>query len=163
MKKIIVILISIFLLVLDNSLLPNYPIFGSYPNFLFIFAIAYSIVYGKKEAVFIGVITGILQDIYFIKGFGINSLSNLLLCFLAAKIGGNILKKNKLAPVLSVFILSIIKGIFVAIILMLFNQSVNYIAAILSALYNSIIMIIVYNIVLATCDKYMDSDRWRFK
>ena len=38
MKKIVVILISIFLLVLDNSLLPNYPIMGSYPSLLFIFA-----------------------------------------------------------------------------------------------------------------------------
>ena len=47
--------------------------------------------------------------------------------------------------------------------LRLFDQSVNYSAAILAAFYNSIIMIIVYNIVLATCDKYMDNDRWRFK
>ena len=90
MKKIVVILISIFLLVLENSLLPNYPIMGSYPSLLFIFAIAYSIIYGKNEAIFMGVISGILQDIYFVKGFGINSLSNLLLCFLAAKIGENI-------------------------------------------------------------------------
>lgn len=163
MKKIFVILISIFLLVLDNSLLPNYQIMGSYPSLLFIFAIAYSIVCGKNEAVFIGVISGILQDIYFVKGFGINSLSNLLLCFLAAKIGENILKGNKIVPVLSTLVLSIIKGFFVAIILRLFNQSINYSATILAACYNSIIMIIVYNIVLATCDKYMDNDRWRFK
>ena len=152
MKKIFIILISIFLLVLDNSLLPNYQIMGSYPSLLFIFAIAYSMV-----------ISGILQDIYFVKGFGINSLSNLLLCFLAAKIGENILKGNKIVPVLSTLVLSIIKGFFVAIILRLFNQSINYSATILAACYNSIIMIVVYNIVLATCDKYMDNDRWRFK
>ena len=79
------------------------------------------------------------------------------------KIGENILKENKIVPVLSTFILSIIKGVFVAIMLRLFDQSVNYSAAILAAFYNSIIMIIVYNIVLATCDKYMDNDRWRFK
>ena len=163
MKKIVVILISIFLLVLDNSLLPDYSIMDSYPSLLFIFAIAYSIVCGKNEAIFMGVISGILQDIYFVKGFGINSLSNLLLCFLAAKIGENILKENKIVPVLSTFILSIIKSVFVAIMLRLFNQSVNYSAAILTAFYNSIIMIIVYNIVLATCDKYMDNDRWMFK
>ena len=96
MKKIVVILISIFLLVLDNSLLPDYSIMDSYPSLLFIFAIAYSIVCGKNEAIFMGVISGILQDIYFVKGFGINSLSNLLLCFLAAKIGENILKENKI-------------------------------------------------------------------
>ena len=41
MKKIFIILISIFLLVLDNSLLPNYQIMGSYPSLLFIFAIAF--------------------------------------------------------------------------------------------------------------------------
>ena len=64
---------------------------------------------------------------------------------------------------MSLFKTAIIKGVFVAIMLRLFNQSVNYSAAILTAFYNSIIMIIVYNIVLATCDKYMDNDRWRFK
>lgn len=163
MKKILIILISILLLVIDNALLPNFSIMGSYPSLLFIFAIAYSIISGKKEAVFIGVISGILQDVYFIKGFGINSLSNLLLCILAAIIGENVLKENKIIPVLSAFILSIIKGIFVAILLMLFNQSVNYKSIVLIAFYNSIIMIIIYNIVLATCNKYVDSDKWRFK
>lgn len=163
MKKIVLILISLFLLIIDNSLLPNYPILGSYASLLFVFAIAFSIINGKKEAIFIGVVSGILQDIYFVKGFGINSLTNLLLCVFAAKIGENILKGNKLVPVISTFLLSILKAIFVAIIFKIFNQSVNYTAALLAGFYNSIIMVIVYNIVLATCDKYMDNDRWRFK
>lgn len=163
MKRIIIILISIFLLVIDNSLLPNYPILGSYPSLLFVFAISFSIVNDKNEAVFIGVVSGILQDVFFIKGFGINSLNNLLLCFLAAKIGENILKENKIIPVLATFALSIIKVIFVALLLKAFNQTINYSAAILSAFYNSIIMMIVYNIVLTTCEKYMNNDRWRFK
>ena len=48
-----------------------------YPSLLFIFAIAYSIISGKKEAIFIGIVSGILQDIFFVKGFGINLLLNI--------------------------------------------------------------------------------------
>ena len=93
MKRIVIILISIILLVIDNTLLPYYSIKGAFPSLLFVFAIGFSIVNGKKEAVFIGVLSGILQDVFFVKGNGVNALINLLLCVLAATIGENILKE----------------------------------------------------------------------
>lgn len=163
MKKFIVILISILLLVIDNSILPDYAIYGGFPSLLFVFAIAYALINGKNDAVFIGVVSGILQDVYFIKGFGINSLINLILCLVAAIIGENILKKNKIIPVISALLLSLIKVLLVAGLLRAFNESISIEPALLSAVYNSIIMIFVYNVILTTCNKYMDKDKWRFK
>ena len=58
MKKFIVVLISILLLILDISFLPFLAIKGIYPSTLFVFAIAYSIINGKEEGVFIGVVSG---------------------------------------------------------------------------------------------------------
>lgn len=132
MKRIVIILISIILLVIDNTLLPYYSIKGAFPSLLFVFAIGFSIVNGKKEAVFIGVLSGILQDVFFVKGNGINALINLLLCVLAATIGENILKENRIIPVISTFILSVMKIFMAMILLYLFKQKVNLPVALLS-------------------------------
>jgi len=49
MKKWILFLISLVLLILDNSFMPFLAIKGAFPSLLFVFAIAYSIINGKKE------------------------------------------------------------------------------------------------------------------
>ena len=79
MKRIYLIIILILLLIIDNTILPSYFIGGVYPSFLFVFAMAYSIIRGKKEAVFIGIASGLLQDLFFFSGFGINLFLNTLL------------------------------------------------------------------------------------
>ena len=163
MKRIAIILISIILLVIDNTLLPYYSIKGAFASLLFVFAIGFSIVNGKREAIFIGILSGILQDVFFVGGNGINALINLLLCVLAATIGENILKENRVIPVISTFILSVMKIFMAMILLFLFNQKVNLQVALLSSIFNSIVMLIVYKFILTTSNKFMDSEEWRFK
>lgn len=51
-----------------------------------------------------GVVSGILQDIFFFNGFGVNSLLNLFLCLLASFIGAGIIKTKRLIPVISAFL-----------------------------------------------------------
>ena len=51
MKRLILILISICLLVIDNTILPYYSINGVFPSLLFVFAIAYSIICGSAFTV----------------------------------------------------------------------------------------------------------------
>ena len=103
MKKWVLILISVVLLILDNSLMPFLAIRGAFPSLLFTFAIACSIVSGRKEAVTIGVISGLLQDIYFYEGFGINSLINMLICLLAAIIGENIYNEKSNGEIVELY------------------------------------------------------------
>ena len=47
MEKLILILVSIVLVILDNSLVPFFSVKGAYPSLLFVFAIAYSLINGK--------------------------------------------------------------------------------------------------------------------
>ena len=103
MKRFIIVLISILLLILDNSLSPFIAIKGVYPSLLFIFAIAYSIINGKKEAVFIGVVSGLLQDIFFFNGFGINALVNMLCCLFAGLVGEGIWRNNFIKSVWNLY------------------------------------------------------------
>lgn len=163
MKKWILILISLLLLMLDNSLMPFFSIKGAYPTLIFTFAIAYSIIYGRKEAVIIGVISGLLQDIFFYNGFGVNSLINMLLCLLAAIIGENIYREKKLIPIVSTVFLSLLKVFAIALILKLSNKTVNGTIGIYSSIYNAVVMFLGYNFVLRLYDNNYKKKSWRFK
>lgn len=163
MKKWVLILISIMLLILDNSMMPFLAIKGAFPSLLFIFAIAYSIIRGKNEALFIGVVSGILQDIFFYNGFGINSLTNMLLCVLAAIIGENIYKNKKLIPVIAAVILSLLKVASIFVIFKLINRNIDITIALYSSIYNVVVMFLGYNFVLKLCEKDKNNSSWRFK
>ncbi|CUO49007.1 rod shape-determining protein MreD [Clostridium sp. NSJ-49] len=163
MKRIVIVAIALFLLILENTILPSYSIMQGYPSILFVFAIAFSIINGKKDAMFIGIVSGVLQDLFFINGFGINLLVNFLLCLLAAKIGEGILKNNRLIPVISCFIISILKIIMIAILFIAFDKKVDFNMAIVSAVLNTIVMLIGYKFVLTTSKKFWKKDEWRFR
>ena len=163
MKKWILVLISLLLLILDNSLMPFFSIKGAYPTLIFTFAIAYSIIYGRKEAVIIGVTSGLLQDIFFYNGFGVNSLINMLLCLLAAIIGENIYREKKLIPVVSTVVLSLLKVFAIALILKLSDKTVNGTICIYSSIYNAVVMFLGYNFVLRLYDNNDKKKSWRFK
>lgn len=163
MKKWVVILISIMLLILDNSLMPFIAIRGAFPSLLFIFAISYSLINGGSEAVKIGVLSGFLQDIFFYNGMGINLLSNLLLCVTAAFIGSNIFKNKKLIPVLTMLIVSILKILLVYLFIGINGGKININMSFLSALYNMVIMYFGYKSVLRLCDKDNMGSLWRFR
>ena len=163
MEKLIIIGISIVLVILDNSFVPFFSIKGAYPSLLFTFAIAYSLINGKKKATFVGAFSGILQDIFFFHGFGVNSLLNLLLCLLASIIGDSILKNKRLIPVISMFVLTIIKYIGIIIIFYFFNMDIEFSRSIFMSIYNSIIMLLGYGLVMKVSNEEYTKHKWRFK
>lgn len=162
MKRIYLIIILLVLLIIDNTLLPYYAIAGSFPSLLFVFAIAYSIILGKEEAIFIGVLTGVLQDTFFFSGFGINLFLNMILCLLCAIIGENIFKENRMASVLITLLISSLKVLGVAILFQLFSQKIDIQIGFISGVLNSICMLILYGFIFRTIDKYLSRNTWRF-
>lgn len=163
MKKWILVLISLVLLILDNSFMPFLAIKGAFTSLLFIFAIAYSIINGKKEAVFIGVISGLLQDIYFYEGFGVNALVNMLLCLLAAFIGENIYREKKLIPTISMSFLYMFKVISLFLLLKMAGKTINFEIGIYASIYSAIVMFLGYDFVLRLYDNDYKKKSWRFK
>ena len=163
MEKLIIILVSIGLVILDNSLVPFFSIKETYPSLLFTFAIAYSIINGKEKATFIGVVSGILQDVFFFHGFGVNSLLNLLVCLLASFIGEGIVKNKRLIPVVSIFCITMIKYIGVYFIFYLLNIDIQFSKSIIMATYNGVAMFFVYKLVMNVYDDEYSKQRWRFK
>jgi rod shape-determining protein MreD len=163
MEKLIIVLVSIGLVILDNSLVPFFSIKGAYPSLLFVFAIACSMINGKEKAIFIGATSGILQDIFFFHGFGVNSLLNLFLCIFASIIGEGIVKNKRLIPVVSMCFITIMKYIGVIIIFYLLDINIQFSKSIIMGIYNGVIMFFVYKIIMNIYDDEYTKQRWRFK
>jgi len=162
MRKWILLLISIVLLIIDNSFMPYFKISDSYPSLLFIFSIAYSIINGREEGIFIGVVSGLLQDVFFGNIFGINSLLNMLICLIAAIIGENIYKEKKFIPVISMMFLYLLKVVGIYIIYKLVGYTINFRIGILTSIYSGIIMFFGYNYVLKLYTNEYKKSKWRF-
>jgi rod shape-determining protein MreD len=163
MKKILtVVFLCILFLILDNTLMPLIKIHGAYPSLIFTFALCYSIVSSPKDAVIIGVFTGALQDVYFFNGFGINMLSNMLMCLVAANIGKNIFIEKSFLPIISSFILSLVKGIIIFCVLFMIKQYTNIGVIFYHGIYNLIVCIFMYRFTYNLFQKeYMKTD-WKF-
>ena len=163
MKRVVLAVICLILLILDNSVVPFFSIMNGMPSILLCFAICFSIINGKWEATIVGAFSGILQDIFFYKYYGINALVNLFICLVASIIGENIFKNKRVIPVLSTFVLTIIKILFVMLILYLAKVKVSFGYNILiSAVYNMIIVLLIYSRVYKFSNKKYMKVQWKF-
>lgn len=163
MKKWILIFISLILLVLDNSFMPFLAIKGAFPSLLFTFAVAYSIINGRFGAILIGVTSGLMQDLFFYNGFGINSLINMIICFVAAIIGENIYREKRLIPVVSIIFLYTIKILLIFAIFELNGKTINLKVGMITAVYSSVIMFFGYNFALKLYFIENKKNSWRAK
>ncbi|AYD39883.1 rod shape-determining protein MreD [Clostridium fermenticellae] len=163
MKKVLILLLlSILLFMLDNVLMPFISIRGAYPNLLLVFIISYSIINGSWEGMWIGTLCGMLQDVYFLNGFGINAFTNMIVCILAGFIGNSILKQKMIMPVMTCFALSILKGIMVFVILYIGKVYSSFGNVFIIGIYSLIISIVMYKGVYRLCQKPYMERRWRF-
>lgn len=163
MKKIVTLLgLSILFAILDNALMPFLTVRGVYPSLLFIFAICYSIINDSWSALFIGILSGLLQDIYLINGFGVSILVNMLMCLIAAKVGKTIFKDKSIIPIISCFLLSLLKGICIFIILYIIGEHVYVRVVLYRSVYNGLVAIFMYKRVYKLCQKDFMVKNWRF-
>ncbi|EQB88205.1 rod shape-determining protein MreD [Clostridium punense] len=164
MKKIIYLfLITLFLFLLDNTLITFIAINHIYPSILLVFIISYAIINGSLEGMILGVLAGAFQDLYFSKYIGINMLSNMIICLLAAEIGKSIFKDKSIVPIVSTFFLSFIKGLFVLGVLFLLRVKTAGISVVLyKALYDMVISVLLYRLVFKLSETKTMKKEWRF-
>lgn len=163
MKKLIIVLISILLLILDNTVMPFIEIKSAFPSLLFVFAVGYSLLSSESDAIFIGVISGMLQDIYFSYGFGLNTLINMLICVGVAYLGDGVFKNNKVVPIATIFIATIVKHLGVSVGLFMLNYKGDFSNVIYVAIYNSVIMFFSYKFILEFVNSEDVNDKWRIR
>lgn len=163
-KKILYLAMIVFtLFILDNTIVPFFAIKGIYPSVLFVFIICYSIINGYEEAIVLGVIVGVLQDLYMPGVMGINMLVNMFACLTAARIGKSIFKEKLIVPMVSTFLLSIFKSIMVYLLFILIKNNNDFLHLILyKGIYETIITLFLYKIILKFCETKIMKKEWRF-
>jgi len=163
MKKVILLVSLTFgFFLIDNTLMPFISIKGYYPSLLFIFCICYSIVNGSWEGMWIGILAGILQDIFFANAFGINCLTTMLMCVLAGMVGKNLFKEKIFIPIVTIFLLTILRGFFIFALLYAVGQYSSLKGILYTALYTIIISMVMYKWVYNLCQKKFMERKWRF-
>lgn len=163
MKRLIQIILCIVLFIIDTSIMPMFGIKGVYPSLLFVFVILYSTINGYKDAVILGSISGILQDIYFSHVFGINALVNLLLCVIAAYIGDKTLKNKASIPVLTVGGLTIVKFIAIFLICKTLKINVELENILIMVPYNFVVGILMYRLSIWNVKKKTNEKSMEFQ
>lgn len=162
MKKFILAMICILLFIIDNSIMPFLSIKGSTGSLLFTFIICYSIICGSWDAIGIAVFAGIFQDIYMVKGLGINSLTNMIVCLIAAKIGEGIFKEKRFVPIVVIFLVSMLRGVIIFVLLYITGQKSELIILFESSIYNAVISIFMYKRVFKLMQKPFMKKEWNF-
>ncbi|SHH99251.1 rod shape-determining protein MreD [Clostridium intestinale] len=162
MKRVVLFFIGIILVIIDNSILPLFSVGGSWGSLLFTFAICYSIITGPWEALWIGVYFGILQDIFFGTGFGVNCLLNMLICLGAAKVGETIFKNRKTVPVMIVLGATVVKYILTYVILYLLHVKIDVENIIVMTLMNTLFGFIFYKKIYKLTETRFMKIPWKF-
>ena len=163
MKKIVTLFsIILLLLVVDNSIVPFLSIKGFIPSFLFVFIINYSIINGSWEGLWLGALSGLLQDVYFYNVLGINAFTNMICCVIAGYIGINIFKEKLLIPVASSFVLSVFKGLITFVLLYIIKINMPLRNIFVNSLYNMFVSIIAYRFIFKLCSKDFMERKWKF-
>lgn len=162
MKKIILILICISLLIIDNSIIPFFAIKGVFGSSLFVFSLAISINSNKWDALTVGVISGLLQDIFFANVIGINSLVNMFLCLGCSILGESIFKNKSIIPVVISFVATLIKYILIYLIGYFINMDISMNGIKIMCIYNVFIMFVIYKQVYKFANKDIMKEPWSF-
>lgn len=163
MKKVLVLLVlSILFFVIDNFFMPFMAIGGIYPSILLVFCILYSIQNGKWEGMWLGVFCGLLQDLFFTHVFGINVITNIMVCLLAGIIGTNIFKEKKLIPVVSCFALSFLKGAVIFAILYIVDIKMSFSRVLFVSLYDMVVAFFMFRRVYDLCQEDYMQIQWKF-
>ncbi|MCY6485075.1 rod shape-determining protein MreD [Clostridium aestuarii] len=163
MKKMIIVgFLSILFLILDNTLMPFLNIKGVYPSLLLVFAMCYSIINGSWSGIAIGIFSGALQDVYLIGAFGINMLLNMLMCLIASKIGEAIFKDKSSIPIITCFVLSLLKGVLMFVILYILKIHFNVKIIFLNSIYNAVVAVFMYKRIYKLCQRKFMVKNWKF-
>lgn len=163
MKKVILAAICLGLFIIDNTMMPFLSVWGVMPSLLFCFVLSFSIINGEADAIFVGAVSGILQDIYFPNVFGVNALCNLIICYLAAVIGHSIFTNRKTVPILISGAAAIVKYLFVFIIMHVIGITVLLDRKmIIMAVLNMIVTFFIYYSVYDLCKKEFMKKQWNF-
>jgi rod shape-determining protein MreD len=160
-------LISILLIIIQHAFLWRFDIFGVIPDIVFVYIVCFSLIRNEVESIAIALFTGIVRDSFFPGVFGINTIVYILTAYIVGKIQKRIYKDSIIVPVFINFGGTYLKGLinFAFFYLLSFKYDFSKFALernLIESLYNSLISIIIYMIILKYNDSKLLKQDWKF-
>ena len=154
-RNIIFVLILIIGLILQVIFFSVYKPWGIKPDFLLVIIVVTSLLEGPKTGLIIGVIGGLLQDIFLGNFISINTILKGPLAFISGFLEGHFYKGNYFLAPVATFFTSIVYYLLAIILSEELIFSINYwftIRTVIlpSALYNAVLSFIIYFIFYKT-------------
>lgn len=167
MRKLVIPVLMLILTAMQNSLFEYIRILGIKPDIILVFIVCIALIKGNPAGTIIAIWGGILEDIFFQGAFGINSLSCMLTAFIIGNIEGKIYKDNLFVPGIFAFGGTVIKEMIVYLFLYLTRTNLNITTALINkiipeAIYNTVLIVMVYRYVVKLTNKFLNEQTWRF-
>lgn len=162
MRRIFILSTAVFLLLIDQTVLPFLSVFNSYGSILFSFFGLFAMMTDYEDAFTLALIAGVLQDLFFPYAFGLNTLTNLFLYLGLSRIGLSLKEGKKTIPILSVSLAQAVKTLLILLILFMFGIRGNIFSIIVTPAYTMILGILIYKTVVAYSRIPIVKKEWRF-
>lgn len=162
MRKMFIVVSVLILLLVDQAFLPFLSIFNSTGSVMFTFMGLFMMRTDDEDAFFIGIITGVAQDLFFPYVFGLNTIFNVMLFIGLSKIGLTLKEGRKAVPVFSVAVAQGVKTFLMLLILKLFGIGGNYYAVLVMPLYTLALGALMYRIAAGYSRIPVVKKEWRF-
>lgn len=137
--------------ILQSTVFQHFRIGGILPNTALIIVVSISMLSGRKKGITAGIVTGIMQDIFFSKAIGINILIYTFLGYLIGGVEGRLFKDNYITPLILISLSTFFYHSIYYILMHFLRHSVDYLSVLRTTIftetiYNSIVGIIMYRI-----------------
>ncbi|MBR0574773.1 rod shape-determining protein MreD [Proteiniclasticum sp. BAD-10] len=162
MRKILIILVALVLLVLDQTVMPFLAVYDSYASLVFTFFGLYAVTTDAEDAVFLALVTGILQDLLFPYIFGLHTFLNLFLFLAMSRLGNSLKEGKKTLPVFFVTVAQGIKTLLFLGILYLLGIRGNPLALMIMPAYTFLLAIVLYKRMIAFGRIPIIKREWKF-
>lgn len=115
MKFFILFIITLFLFVIDISVMPNFKLINYYPSLLTMCFFIYCLINDKYEITYLAIFVGFVQEIFFHSIFGINIFLNLCIGLGLFKMVNKYNSKNHILSIFFLLMSLFVKNFFIRI------------------------------------------------
>ena len=161
MKTIRFVLFAVVIFVLQLKVVPSIGLLGVVPDLVIVFLVALVLERGPVAAVIIGFALGFLQDLGNASFLGMNALAKSLIAYGFSRFGAGFLPESVLFKGLLIFAASLFNGIVTLIVATGFDLPAVVVSffrySILSALYTTIVGLLVFAVIEAVTGRVVGS------
>ncbi len=117
------IFLAIILLVLESSFFALIFVRGIKPDLLLVVIVCFSFLWGEKKGLIMGIIAGLLQDVFLGPALGFFALAKMLSAYLSGLVSREIYKDQIIGPMVTVFFATILHELIIYALVSIYWQS----------------------------------------